>query len=144
MRYSSSGQYSITHRRGVRWRGSSPLSFIKGGVLSILYNLFDGIGGNAILSERYTIASEEPGDDAILSDKYILFEEDKGDNAILAESYSIFDEDIGTSAMLCDFYTLDGAGDFGTTAILATEYKINMNTSDGTTTAVLATEYVRG
>ena len=131
MRYSSSGQFSITKRRGVRWRGSSPSLGGRSGVLASLYRLFFGDGNRlGVLSEKYTLAGYEDNvNNAILPEKYTLSGyEDNGDNAVLASEYRL---DIDIS---------DGS----TTAVLATEYRLDIDISEGSTTAVFASEYIRG
>ena len=109
MRYSSSGQFSITKRRGVRWRGSSPSLGGRSGVLASLYRLFFGDGNySGVLSEKYTLSGYEDNvNNAILSEKYTLGGyEDNGDNAVIASEYRL---DIDTSEGI-------------TTAVFASEY----------------------
>lgn len=130
MRYSSSGQFSITKRRGVRWRGSSPSLGGRSGVLASLYRLFFGDGNRiGVLSEKYTLSGYEDNENnAILPEKYTLSGyEDNGDNAILSEKY-----------------TLGGNEDSGNNAVIASEYRLDTEISDGSTTAVFASEYIRG
>ena len=130
MRYSSSGQFSITKRRGVRWRGSSPSLGGRSGVLASLYRLFFGDGNRiGVLSEKYTLSGYEDNENnGILSEKYTLSGyEDNGDNAILSEKY-----------------TLSGNEDSGNNAVIASEYRLDIDTSEGITTAVFASEYIRG
>ena len=130
MRYSSSGQFSITKRRGVRWRGSTPSLGGRSGVLASLYRLFFGDGNDSgVLSEKYTLSGYEDNENnGILSEKYTLSGyEDNGDNAILSEKY-----------------TLSGNEDSGNNAVIASEYRLDIDTSEGITTAVFASEYIRG